>query len=275
MEREGIVTKVKLKMDEITPPGVDLPFDDLVGPILDECAKEVAEVAPLHLLSPISMICQSTKREIDTNIAIITFANGHPFKVGDQISVSGFIAEPSYNGDFVITAITTTSISYALTHTDEAETSDTTGIVTFKTIFTENKAYIVKPTDFLKLYEIRFPLWQNTVRVTTKPGTDSGKAQDNPYLKSGIGRPSVLLQTTYPTGGSLRDYLVCGRVEAATIPSVALYVQIPKPEELPEQLIDSLTWLAAAKVVQIGGRLDLAQGLNQQYQLSLTQLAKV
>jgi hypothetical protein len=273
MEREGIITKVKVKMDEVTPPGVELPFDDLIGPILDECSREVAEIAPLHLLSPISMVNGSVSRKVDTNVATIGLGV-HPYLVGDIVSISGFVADVTYNGDYTITAITESSISYALTHIDETETADTAGTVTYKTIFTNDKAYIAKPLDFLRLYEMKFPLWQKPVRETTKPGTIEGNIQDNPYLASGIGRPSVIIQTNYPTGGTLRDYLICGKVETSTIPSVALYVKNPLPEALPDLLIDSLTWLAAAKVLQVSGRLDLAQGLIQQYQNSLTQLAK-
>jgi len=273
MEREGIVTKVKTKMDEVTPPGVDLPFDDIVGPILDECAKDIAAVVPLHLLSPITMVCRTTKRYINTNIATLTLSTIHPFKVGNVVTISGITGETSYNGDFSVTAITTTSISYALIHADELETVELGGIVTFKTIVTGNKAYIPKPDDFLRLYEMKFPLWQKTVRETTKPDTIGGKIQENPYLTSGIGRPTVMAITTMPTGWALREYLVCAKVETAAIP-IALYIRVQLPEELPDKLIDSLTWLTASKVLKVSGMNDQAQVLMEQYGLSLTQLAQ-
>jgi hypothetical protein len=219
------------------------------------------------------MVNRTITRTIDTNVATLGIGV-HPYIVGDIITVSGITGETAYNGDFTITAKTDTSISYALTNTDEAEVACTTGIITYKTIFVDNKAYIRKPADFLRLYEMKFPLWQKTVRETVKPGSDAGKNQDNPYLVSGIGRPTVIIQTTMPTGGYRGDYLVCGKVESLSIP-VALYVKIPTPETLPDQLIDSLTWLTASKVLQISGRGDLAQGLMQQYGLSLTQLAKI
>lgn len=272
MNREGIYHKVKVKMDEVTPPGVDLPFDDIIGPILDECAKEVSEIAPLHLLSPFSMVSRTTTRKIDTNIATLKIGI-HGFSVGDVISVSGITTELEYNGTFTITAKTDTTVSYALTHANELETADTGGIVTNFMVPVGTKVYIRKPSDFLRLYEMKFPLWQKIVREVTKPGTPKGDHQDNPYLSSGIGRPTVMLITTMPTGYPSAEYLVCSRVDAAAVPT-ALYVKAQKPEELPELLIDSLTWLAASKVLQIGGRGDLAQGLYQQYGLSLTQLAK-
>lgn len=272
MNREGIYQKVKIKMDEVTPPGVDLPFDDIIGPILDECAKEVGEIAPLHLLSPFSMVSRTTTRMIDANVATLKIGN-HGFSVGDIISVSGITVELSYNGTFTISAKTDTTVSYALTHADESETADTGGIVTNFMVLVGTKVYIRKPSDFIRLYEMKFPLWQKTVRELTKPGTDEGKQQDNPYLTSGIGRPTVMLITVTPTGYPYAEYLVCAKVSVAAVP-ITMYVKAQKPEELPELLIDPLTWLAASKVLQIGGRMDLAQGLYQQYQLSLTQLAK-
>ena len=82
-----------------------------------------------------------------------------------------------------------------------------------------------------------------------------------------------MMLSTQPTGYPYAEYLVCARVDAAATP-VALYVKELKPEEMPELLIDTLTWLAASKVLQIGGRADLAQGLYQQASLSLTQLSR-
>jgi len=274
MNREGILNMVHIKMDEFTPPGVDLPFDDFIGPILDECAKEIAEVCPLHLLIPVPMVCYTTKRKIDTNIATLTFNSSHNFQLGSVVNISGITTHLEYNGTFTITAVTTDSISYALTHADETEATDTGGIVMFKTIFTDNKAYISKPSDFLRLYALRFPLWQRTVIETTKPDTDAGRNQDNPYLASGIGRPSVVIKTAMPTGGSMGEYLICGKVETSTIPSTALYIKIKAPEELPDSLIPALSYLAAAKVLAISKEFDLAKSAMDQYGLSLTQLAQ-
>jgi len=39
-------------MDEFIPEGVALPFDDSIGPLLDESALELLERAPLYLITP-------------------------------------------------------------------------------------------------------------------------------------------------------------------------------------------------------------------------------
>lgn len=52
MDRAGLINKVKIKMDEFTPDGVSLPFDEYIGPLLDESARNVQQICPLHLLTP-------------------------------------------------------------------------------------------------------------------------------------------------------------------------------------------------------------------------------
>jgi len=65
MERAGLVNKVKIKLDEFTPDGVDLPFDDYIGPMLDESAKDILEQAPLHLIIPEEIPTSAIKYQND------------------------------------------------------------------------------------------------------------------------------------------------------------------------------------------------------------------
>jgi hypothetical protein len=284
MERAGIISKVKIKMDEVTPQGVDLPFDDLVGPTLDDCAKEIALICPLHLLSPANIpIIRDTDfinvswRTVDSNVATLETATAHGFSEGDSVIVSGMM-DSSYDGTFTLLSVQTNSFTYALTHNNETRTAEERGRVALSatpTIYYDSDlAYILTPTKFLRLYEIKFPAWSVPVRELTKIDSDRGKMQDNPYLKAGTGRPVVIQKDTKPTDGSLGKWLVCGKVAEDIAPTVALYVQEQKPEELSDKLIDALTWLTASKVLQISGNGDLAQGMMTQYATSLTALAK-
>ena len=50
MNRNGIINGVKVKMDEMTPDGVSVPFEESIGPVMDECAREILRTAPLPLL---------------------------------------------------------------------------------------------------------------------------------------------------------------------------------------------------------------------------------
>ena len=35
MDRDGIITSVKVKIDELTPDGAALPLEEIIGPVLD------------------------------------------------------------------------------------------------------------------------------------------------------------------------------------------------------------------------------------------------
>lgn len=63
MDRNGLINLVKIKLDEFTPTGVDLPFNNYIDPILEECAVEVLEQAPLGLITPANLILTSKKFE--------------------------------------------------------------------------------------------------------------------------------------------------------------------------------------------------------------------
>ena len=60
MERAALINIVKVKLDEFSPGDIGLPFDDYIGPMLDESAREVLERAPLHLLSPAAIPTSGT-----------------------------------------------------------------------------------------------------------------------------------------------------------------------------------------------------------------------
>jgi hypothetical protein len=287
MERSGIISKVKLKMDEVTPPGVDLPFDDLIGPTLDDCAKEILMVCPLHLITPseipivlVRPVAHSLTREVHSNVALITTTEPHSFFTGDSIKIEGFREADYLTGSFVVLAGVPgdSDFTFAVTHENTEQVGDLTGLISWAGIptlyFENNLAYLLTPSDFLRLYEIKFPSWVVPVRETTKIDSDRGKIQDNPYLKAGTGRPVVIIKDTKPTAGSLGKWLVCGKVAASNVPTTALYIKEHKPEDLPDKLIDALTWLTASKVLQISGSGDLSQGLMAQYQSIMVQLSK-
>ena len=50
MDRSGLISRIKVKLDEFTPDeGVNHPFDTLIEPMLDEAANEIINLAPLYL----------------------------------------------------------------------------------------------------------------------------------------------------------------------------------------------------------------------------------
>lgn len=190
MDRTGLINKVKVILDEYAPGDVGLPFEEYVGPLLDESAREILTDGPLHLLTPTP----------------IPLTSGSP---------------------------PTSIVKYA-----------------------DNKAYIPVPSDFLRIYEIKYPLWKKSVRIAISKENPEYRLQDNEYLRSGYGRPFVAIVLTSVAGGAVTRYLECGRVEnpgAGSLTPVALYVKDDKPENLAEQFVDTLTWRCASKVLAVMG----------------------
>jgi hypothetical protein len=201
MERAGLINEVKIKMDEFTPDGVDLPFDDYIGPTLDECAREILEKAPLFLLTPVAI--------------------------------------------------------------------PLTGV-----IYKDEKAYIPVPTNYLKLYEVKYPLWKKSVRRAMSTQDPEYKIQENEYIKAGYNRPVVAIVNTSLTGGAAANYLECAKVvDTGSGTPVALYVKTDKPENLNEILSDSLSWLCTSKLLGIMGYADKAKLAYEQFTSSFEGVA--
>lgn len=60
MTRTELANKVKIILDEFSPGGVGLPFDEYIGPALDESAREIVLEGPLYLLTPSVIPLMST-----------------------------------------------------------------------------------------------------------------------------------------------------------------------------------------------------------------------
>jgi len=111
--------------------------------------------------------------------------------------------------------------------------------------------YIPVPSDYSRLYAVKFPLWAKPVYHTISPEHPLYELQDNEYTKAGYGRPVVMIRSDYPVGGSLQRYLVCGKVLSGALPEYARYIQYKEAENMPDVLSEALTWLAASKLLQI------------------------
>lgn len=209
MDRAGLINKVLVKMDEYTPEGVSLPFDELIGPLLDESATEILEKGPLYLLTPTAI----------------------PLTGGDPV---------------------TSIVKYA-----------------------NNRSYIPVPTDYVRLYEIQYPLWKKPVRRAITPEDPRYRLQENEYLTAGYGRPVVSIVQTSVDGGAVTKYFECGKVldpGATILTPNALYVKTCKPEQLNDILADALSWLCTSKVFGVLGYGDKAKITMEQFTQSLSTL---
>jgi hypothetical protein len=76
--------------------------------------------------TPYNFSC--TAVSVSSNVATLTVSSGHGVEVNDEIIVNGLTTNTQFNGTFTVTAINTTSISYALIANDV--TASETGTVT-------------------------------------------------------------------------------------------------------------------------------------------------
>jgi hypothetical protein len=205
VQRSELITRVKIKLDEYTPTDVALPFDNYIGPLLDESARDLLERGPLRLMTPSSI--------------------------------------------------------------------PLTGTVTYA----DDKAYILVPSDYVRLYEIRYPLWKRSVRVAISRENPNYQIQENEYLRGGYGRPCVaIVETATVNGGTVAKYLECSKVvdpEGTTLTPIATYVKTDVAENINDLLTDALTWLCCSKILLVMGYGDKAGLAMEQSNNALMQLA--
>jgi len=270
MNREGILNQVRIKLDEFTPQGVDLPFDDFIGPILDESAKDVARAAPLHMLNASSIVTGTSSVKTVNSITTITLSDlNNPYRAGDHVDISG-MNNTNYNDGWFILDVNDNTIIINTGTADDTLTTDTGGQIrqNDKYSTTQKKYYIPVPADFLRLYEIKFSHWPYPVREAIMVNSRHGKMQENSTLESWTFAPSVIIKDTDTPVDTdpVRKYFVCHKVQVTPSPLPrVLYIKVPKPETLADELVDALSWLAASKILQISGESDKAQGAMQQY----------
>ena len=200
MTREELFIEVKTRMDEITPEGQSLPFDDFIDTVLDESARELLEASPLHILTP------------------------------EAIPVAG-------------------------------------------TIVVDNKAYIPVPANYIKLYEVKYPLWKKSIRRAITPADPEYKIQENEYTRGGYARPCVALLHTSLNGGPAGKYLECSKVVDGTSAPVALYIKTDLPENLDNKFSNALSWLCVSKLMVIMEDSNKAKLAYEQYTNALNLLA--
>jgi hypothetical protein len=183
--RSDLIIRVKIKLDEYTPsPGVALPFESYISPLLDESANDITARGPLRLLLPI--------------------------------------------------AIPLTGVAYLA-----------------------DKSYIPVPVNYVKLYEIKYPLWKKSVRIAISQENPAYKIQENEYIKGGYARPSVA-EVIY---NGIKHF-ECGKVvdpTPGTLTPIATYVKTDVAENLNDLLVDSLTWLTVSKIFVVTGYGDKAK----------------
>jgi hypothetical protein len=206
VDRQGLINKVKVILDEFSPEGVGMPFEEYIGPLLDESAREIVLDGPLYLLTPLP----------------IPLEGGEP-----PVSI----------------------LKYE-----------------------DDRAYIPVPPDFVRIHEVKFPLWKRSVHEAITRENERYNMQENEYLRSGYGRPCVALVRKQFPGETQTRYLECGKVLDGAVPDTALYVKETLPEDLAEEFADTLAWRTASKVLATLGDANRAKVALEQSVVHLTRL---
>lgn len=148
-----------------------------------------------------------------------------------------------------------------ITDTAPRQLLSSTDISTSVITYENDLAYLYIPADYARLCDIKFPLWDKPVYDTISPDDPEHAIQDNEYLKAGYGRPVVMLKTV----GTAGKRLVCGKVASGATPTYARYFAYEEPADMPSALDEALTWLAAAKILQILNYQEQAQLAQERY----------
>jgi hypothetical protein len=88
----------------------------------------LAAGTPATIVCTVAAVTASvTNKQLTSNVATLTMASAAAFQVGETVTVTG--VDATFNGTYVITAKTATTISYAKTNADVASTA-ATGTIT-------------------------------------------------------------------------------------------------------------------------------------------------
>lgn len=153
--------------------------------------------------------------------------------------------------------------------------TDTEGIH----VANELTGYIVLPANFLRLSSFKMTDWKREINVAITTQNPLYKKQSNTFLKGGIIKPvavynwkSIDVEGT-PTIKRILEYY---SVESSHNIDKLLYV----PEQTAEDfiavnpnLLDSLAWMCAAKILQIIGMYEAAKMAMEQVTLSYSNLS--
>ena len=137
--------------------------------------------------------------------------------------------------------------------------------------------YVELPDNFLRLISFKMEEWERPVNIPILNTTPEYFMQKNKYVRGGVSKPVVSINWKV-----IANELTLERIKTLEYYSVPvdsdhaiehfLYIPETIAEEVQSNLRDVMTWICAAKILQITGQLDLAQKSMEQVALSLNNL---
>lgn len=136
----------------------------------------------------------------------------------------------------------------------------------------DGSGYIVLPDDYIRLQSFKMASWQIDVIEPIIPANPLYRHQKNKHARGGAVKPICVVNRKVVSGvvkKILEYYSVTP--EAHTLDQ---FVYIPEvaAENVQDNLVDAMTWVAAAKVLETTGSSDASKRAFEMLELSLQNL---
>jgi len=145
---------------------------DMFGRIFNE---NVDFIHPIDFISSAAGSLVITNSKLENNILTLTYTGGpSKFTIGDKIKVSFTPSDPTYDGTFVITNVTSNTISYAFNGEDFEEDSDAGSITEPENVEEARQILLAKATEKSPVLLKVFPASKATYTVMKGGGSTQG-----------------------------------------------------------------------------------------------------
>jgi hypothetical protein len=160
----------------------------------------------VHEIVPIATALNVTAAQVQTNVATLTTASPHQFQVGNRVTVAS-MATAAYNGTWLVSAVTSNTISYEVVVADTAYAATAVGTV------------VLASNNDRPIYSHSNTSWQWT-GVTEGPNCI--------YLSGYSGTSSSIIKVSLDTSGALptltRAVTVAEMPDGEYVTAIASYV---------------------------------------------------
>ena len=151
----------------------------------------------------------------------------------------------------------------------------TASTVTSGTSFTDvNTGYISLPSNFQRLSLLKMADWKRSITIPITPENTLYKRQSSKYTRGGTAKPVAVL-TWKNISGTLTRVIEYYSVLESHVIDYLLYIPETTGEDfvtVNPNLLDSLAWMCAGKIMQITGQKGAFEEAMAQVKLSYTGL---
>lgn len=144
------------------------------------------------------------------------------------------------------------------------------------TPFTDAKTgYVILPANFLRLSSFKMADWQREVNIAISSQSKEYQRQSNKYHRGGICKPIAALNWKNEADG-LKRIIEYYSIDTSHLVDKLFYIPEQSAEDfvtVNPDLLPSLAWMCAAKILQITGQKIAAEMAMEQVKLSYAGLS--